>query len=81
MTWAENYASMPGVAFSYGPSFAEIYRRAAILVDKILRGSPPGELPVEQPSLFNLIVNAKTAKSLGLTIPPAMLLRADRVIE
>ena len=66
---------------TYGPSVTELFRQAAAYVDKILRGTKPGELPVEQPSKFELVLNLKTAKVLGLTIPPSLLLQADHVIE
>jgi hypothetical protein len=70
-----------GGLMAYGPNRNEMWRRAVIFVDKILRGAKPGELPVEQATRFDLVLNLKTAKALGLTIPPSLLARADQVIE
>ena len=70
-----------GALFAYGPSQAGQIRRSAHLVDKVLKGAKPADIPVEQPAEFELVVNMKTAKALGITIPPSILLRANRVIE
>ena len=66
---------------SYGANFGDLFRRAAELVDKVLRGTHPADIPVEQPTKFDLIVNLTTAKALGITMPPVLLARADEVIE
>jgi putative tryptophan/tyrosine transport system substrate-binding protein len=78
--WSREYADVGGLV-SYAPSVNDMARRGSVFVDKILKGAKPESLPVEQPTTFELVINAKSAKALGLTIPPSLLARADQVIE
>jgi putative tryptophan/tyrosine transport system substrate-binding protein len=80
VSWQREYAEAGGL-LAYGPNIADSFRRAATYVDKILKGAKPGDLPVEQPTKFELVINLKTAKTLGLTIPQSLLGRADEIIQ
>jgi putative tryptophan/tyrosine transport system substrate-binding protein len=80
MFYAREYLEGGGF-ISYGPSVPDLFRQSADFVDKILKGTRPGDIPVEQPTKYELVINLKTAKALGLTISPSMLARADQVIE
>jgi putative ABC transport system substrate-binding protein len=78
--WVRDFVEEGGL-MSYGVSFGAVGRRAAYFVDKLFKGAKPADLPVEQPTTFELVINLQTAKALGLTLPPSLLVRADQVIQ
>jgi putative ABC transport system substrate-binding protein len=79
--YSARYFAAAGGLISYGPDFVEQYRQAAGYVDRILKGEKPAEMPVQAPTKYEIVINLKTAKSLGLTVPPSLLARADEMIE
>ena len=81
MTCQDKTFVVDGCLMAYGPSFPDMFRRAAYYVDRILKGTKPADLPVESATTFEFVINARSAKALGLTIPQSLLLRADQVIE